>query len=453
METLQSKWNEILDFFKKEYDISDISFNAWFKPLQIVKVNGDVVTIAVNNVQMAIDYIKSKYLTALTVSMNEICHHPYQIQLILKAEDEDEDILEEDFNSSIPKEETSYRQFLNPKYTFDNFIVGDNSRLAYAGAVAVAENPGLQYNPLFIYGDVGLGKTHLLHSIAHAILDANPQAKVRYTTSEEFTNELIESIKNGKYSNSAMSKFRDKYRNIDVLIIDDIQFIIGKTGTQEEFFHTFNHLHLAKKQIIISSDRPPREMETLEERLKSRFEWGLPADISSPNYETRTAILRKKAEIDKINLSDEIIDYIANNINSNIRELEGSVNKIIAYSKLENKKIDLELAQRALKDIINPNKKRVLTPEKIIETVAAHFDLEVKDLTGKVKTTEIVIPRQISMYLCRELTDAPLKKIGEKLGNRDHSTVSHGIKKAIADCSYDPNLEKQVEIIKKKLVP
>ena len=329
--------------------------------------------------------------------------------------------------------------------------MGSNNKFAHAASLAVAESPGEIYNPLFLYGGVGLGKTHLMHSVAHFILEKDPSMKILYTTSEAFTNELIEAIRNG--NNTAMTKFREKYRNIDVLLIDDIQFIIGKESTQEEFFHTFNSLHGAKKQIIISSDKPPKDMEILEDRIRSRFEWGLLADISSPDYETRVAILRKKEEMDGYNLDDAIIEYIAKNIKSNIRELEGSLNKIIAYANLEKREITMDLAETVLKDIISPNEKKIITPEYIISTVAEHFDVTPEEITGNKRNSKVVYPRQIAMYLCRELTNIPLKSIGKSLGNRDHTTIMHGCEKIEQELETSDATQKAVEILKKKLQP
>ena len=340
---------------------------------------------------------------------------------------------------------------LNPNYTFDTFVVGNNNKLAYAASLAVAESPGEVYNPLFLYGGVGLGKTHLMHSIAHFIQTNNPSMKVLYVSSEIFTNELIDSIRNG--NNSSMNKFRDKYRNIDVLLIDDIQFIIGKESTQEEFFHTFNELHMAKKAIIISSDKPPKDMETLEERIRSRFEWGLITDIGSPDYETRMAILRRKKDMDDFELDDEILDYIATNIKSNIRELEGAFNKVMAGAKLEKKEVTLELAEQALKDIISPDEKKVITPEYIISVVAEHYGVTPADLSGNKRNSKIVMPRQVSMYLCREIISTPLKNIGKALGNRDHTTVMHGIEKIENELQNDDNLKNTIDILKKKINP
>ena len=341
---------------------------------------------------------------------------------------------------------------LNPKYTFDSFVVGANNNLAHAASLAVAESPGEIYNPLFIYGGVGLGKTHLMQSIANFILKNNPKAKILYVTSEKFTNELIDAIRNK--NNISTTEFREKYRNNDVLLIDDIQFIIGKESTQEEFFHTFNALHEAKKQIIISSDKPPKEIETLEERLRSRFEWGLTVDIQSPDYETRMAILRKKEEMEGYNIDNEVIKYIATNIKSNIRELEGALTKIVALSKLEkNREINIALAEKALKDIIAPGDKKEVTPEFIIEVVADHFNLTPLDIVSQRRNKEIVYPRQIAMYLCRNMTDTGLQNIGKSLGGRDHTTILHGIDKITADLEGNPTLQNTIDILKKKINP
>ena len=297
---------------------------------------------------------------------------------------------------------------------------------------------------------MGLGKTHLMHSVAHYILQKDASKKVLYVTSEVFTNELIDSIRNG--NNTSMTKFREKYRNIDVLLIDDIQFIIGKESTQEEFFHTFNALHGASKQIIVSSDRPPKDLETLEARLQSRFEWGLIADISSPDYETRMAILRKKEEIDGYNIDDEVIRYIATNIKSNIRELEGALNKLVALSNLEKREINISMAEEVLKDIISPNNKREVTPQVILDVVADHFGVSAADIVGGKRNSEIVTPRQIVMYLCREITDTSYKNIGILLGNRDHSTVISGDNKIREKLKKaDGKLKNNIDIIRKKL--
>ena len=341
---------------------------------------------------------------------------------------------------------------LNPRYTFDTFVVGANNNLAHAAALAVAESPGEVYNPLFIYGGVGLGKTHLMHSIAHFILKNNSDAKILYVTSEKFTNELIDAIRNK--NNITTTEFREKYRNNDVLLIDDIQFIIGKESTQEEFFHTFNTLYESKRQIIISSDKPPKDIETLEERLRSRFEWGLTVDIQSPDYETRMAILRKKEDLEGYNIDNEVIKYIATNIKSNIRELEGALTKIVALSKLDhNKEITIALAEEALKDIISPNSERKITPELIIQVVADHFGITPLDISSQKRNKEVAFPRQIVMYLCQNMTGASLQEIGKYLGGRDHTTIIHGRDKIAADLKKNENLVNTIEIIKKKISP
>ena len=450
MHIIQEKWPEILNMIKIEHDVSDISFSAWLEPLKVHKVEGNVVTIIVTNGSMALNYINKKYLLPLKVAIAETTGEDYEISLILPDE-----ITEESVETPSPADtdnrENIAKAGLNPRYTFNTFVVGNNNKMAHAASLAVAESPGEAYNPLFIYGGVGLGKTHLMHSIAHFVLQKNPNAKVLYVTSEYFTNELIESIRNG--NNSTMSKFREKYRNIDVLLIDDIQFIIGKESTQEEFFHTFNTLHGAKKQIVISSDKPPKDMEILEDRLRSRFEWGLIVDISSPDYETRMAILRKKEELDGYKIDDKVIEYIAKNVKSNIRELEGSLNKIMAYANLEKSEINLALAEKVLKDIISPNEKRVVTPELIINVVAEHFDLSPSDIVGNKRNSKVVFPRQIVMYLCRDMTGITLKNVGKYLGGRDHTTIMNGVEKIEKEIQTSDSTREIIEILKKKLNP
>lgn len=459
MNIVEEKWPEIIEHLRVEHELSNVSFTTWIQPLKVYEVIQNTVFILVN-MNASVEYIEKKYLLPLKVCIAEITGTEFEVVFI----SEDDEKLNEIQNMSIEASQkkrtksAAEKAGLNPKYTFDTFVVGGNNKFAHAASLAVAESPGQAYNPLFLYGGVGLGKTHLMHSIAHFTLQNNPKKKVLYVTSETFTNELIESLKNGKTSGneSAMSKFRDKYRNNDVLLIDDIQFIIGKESTQEEFFHTFNHLHVSGKQIIISSDKPPKDIETLEARLRTRFEWGLIADISSPDYETRMAILRKKEELDgleKYHIPDDVMQYIANNIKSNIRELEGSLNKLIALSNLENKKIDIPLAAEALKDMISPDNNREVTPELIIDIVSEHFNIPISELKGKKRNAEIVLPRQIIMYLCRTLTDTPLKAIGAILGGKDHASVNHGVKKIENELKTDEALNNTVNIIKKKINP
>lgn len=456
MNIVEEKWPEIIEHLRVEHELSNVSFTTWIQPLKVYEVIQNTVFILVN-MNASVEYIEKKYLLPLKVCIAEITGTEFEVVFI----SEDDEKLNEIQNMSIEASQkkrtksAAEKAGLNPKYTFDTFVVGGNNKFAHAASLAVAESPGQAYNPLFLYGGVGLGKTHLMHSIAHFTLQNNPKKKVLYVTSETFTNELIESLKNGKTSGneSAMSKFRDKYRNNDVLLIDDIQFIIGKESTQEEFFHTFNSLHSAKKQIIISSDKPPKDMEILEERFRSRFEWGLIADITLPDYETRMAILHKKEEMDGYNINEEVIKYIANNIKSNIRELEGAFNKVMASAKLEQKDVTLELAEQALKDIISPDEKRVITPEYIISIVAEHYNVTTADLCGNKRSSKIVIPRQVAMYLCRELTSTPLKSIGKSLGNRDHTTIMHGIEKMEKEIITDSNLNNTIDILKKKINP
>ena len=452
MNIVKEKWLEIIEHLRVEHELSNVSFTTWIQPLKVYDVVDNTVFILVN-MNASVEYIEKKYLLPLKVCIAEITGIEYEVVFL----SEDDDRLNEIQNMSIEANQkkrtktAAEKAGLNPKYTFDTFVVGGNNNFAHAASLAVAESPGEVYNPLFLYGGVGLGKTHLMHSVAHFILERNPSTKILYTTSEEFTNELIEAIRNG--NNTAMTKFREKYRNIDVLLIDDIQFIIGKESTQEEFFHTFNALHSAKKQIIISSDKPPKDMEILEDRIRSRFEWGLLADISSPDYETRVAILRKKEEMDGYNLDDSIIEYIAKNIKSNIRELEGSLNKIIAYANLEKREVTMELAETVLKDIISPNDKKIITPEYIINAVAEHYDITPEDIIGTKRNSKVVYPRQIAMYLCRELANIPLKSIGQCMGNRDHTTIMHGCDKIEQELQNSQTTQKAIEILKKKLQP
>ena len=456
MNTVKEKWPEIIEHLRVEHELSNVSFNTWIQPLKVYDVVDNTVFILVN-MNASVEYIEKKYQLPLKVCIAETTGTEYDVVFI----SEDDDRLNEIQNMAIEANQkkksksAAEKAGLNPKYTFDTFVVGGNNNFAHAASLAVAESPGEVYNPLFLYGGVGLGKTHLMHSIAHFILDKNPKKKVLYVTSETFTNELIEALKNGKTAGneSAMSKFRDKYRNNDVLLIDDIQFIIGKESTQEEFFHTFNALHSAGKQIILTSDKPPKEMETLEERIRSRFEWGLMADIGTPDYETRMAILRRKVESDNMSLSDDILNYIANNIKSNIRELEGALNKLLAYSNLEKTDITMEIAKKELQNIITPDKPREITPQLIIEVVSEHFNISLDQMISKNRSNEIARPRQIAMYLCKTMTDIPLDSIGSLLGGRDHSTIIHGIKKIADDYDSNEQTRNLIETIKKKINP
>ncbi|MFV0362477.1 MAG: chromosomal replication initiator protein DnaA [Suipraeoptans sp.] len=454
MNVVKEKWQEIIEHLRIEHELSNVSFNTWIKPLRIYDVVNDTIYILVDS-NASVEYIEKKYLLPLKVCIAEIMEKEYEV-LFVSEDDERIKVIEHNAeeNSKNKKNRTlAEKAGLISKYTFDTFVVGKNNDFAHSSSLAVSESPGTAYNPLFLYGGVGLGKTHLMHSIGHFILDNNPNENVLYVTSEKFTNEVIESLRN-----NTMPKFRDKYRNVDVLLIDDIQFIIGKTSTQEEFFHTFNHLYSANKQIVISSDKPPKEIETLEARLKSRFDMGLLADISSPDYETRMAILQKKIELDhleKFNIPNEVIAHIATNIKTNIRELEGSLTKLVALYKLNYNKgeIDINLATEALKDYISPEDKREVTPELILDIVSEHFNITIDDLKSNKRNAEISNPRQIAMYLMRTLTSTPLKAIGVILGGKDHSTVKHGVDKITNSLMKDDILSNTVDILNKKIDP
>ena len=454
MDVIRENWELIKDTVRREYELSSVSFNTWVKPLEYHDTVDDVISIIIPSDQgMSLNYISSKYSKFFQVTISEMFDHLYEIEFVLEKDLK--------YNHPNEKESSNTNLFnninyenshLNSKYKFDTFVVGSNNKLAHSACLAVAENPGEVYNPLYLYGGPGLGKTHLMHSVGHFILEQNPNIKVLYVTSEEFTNEVIDSIRSGNAA--SMSKLREKYRNVDVLMVDDVQFIIGKESTQEEFFHTFNALHSTRKQIILSSDKPPKEMETLEERFRSRFEWGLITDIQPPDYETRMAILRKIAENSDLNIDEDIIKYIATNIKSNIRELEGALNKIIAAAKLNKVELTLPLAEEALKDMIYPGKPREITPSLIINIVADHFGVKPEDITSKRRNAEFVMPRQVVMYLCRNLIpEMSLENIATLLNKKDHTTVMHGCKKVENDISTNVDFKNKVDIIIKKINP
>lgn len=429
-------WNEVLEIVKE--DTNQVSFNTWFKPLKIVAYKDNTIYL-----ETADDFLKNtlrkRHYNFLKNAFTYVLKKDTELIFTVPGENINK---EDKKNTSFNNEETdaiNTGRKLNPKYRFDNFIIGNSNRFAHAASLAVAEAPATAYNPLFLYGGVGLGKTHLMHAIGHYILDSNPDASVLYVTSEKFTNDLINSIKDGTNED-----FRNTYRRADVLLVDDIQFIAGKESTQEEFFHTFNALHEANKQIIVSSDNPPSEIPTLEDRLRSRFEWGLIADIQPPDFETRIAILRKKAEAENYNVPDDVISYIAQNIQSNIRKLEGALIRIYAYASLTNKKeVNLELAQEALKHLISNNKK--ITINDIKEVIANYYSISIEDLVSKKKTKNIAYPRQIAMYIGRKLTDLSLPKLGEEFGGRDHSTVLHAFNKVEEDIENSQEVKKSVD--------
>ena len=453
MNEIKNNWMEIKETVRREYNLSSISYNTWIEPLKIHNVVNDVVNIIIPSDQShALNYISSKYKSFFQVTISEMFNHMYDVVFILEADADSNEVVEQEPVLTVPTYNKNYENAnLNPKYKFDTFIVGSNNKFAHSASLAVAESPGKAYNPLYLYGGPGLGKTHLMHSIGHFVLDETPDKKVLYVTSEEFTNEVIDSIRSGNAA--AMTKLREKYRTVDVLMVDDVQFIIGKESTQEEFFHTFNVLHAAGKQIIISSDKPPKEMETLEERFRSRFEWGLIADIQAPDYETRMAILKKNADTYDRHIDEEIIKYIATNIKSNIRELEGALNKIIAFAKLNKVDLTLSLAEEALKDVIYPNKPKEVTPSLILNVVAEHFNVKAEDITSKKRNAEFVQPRQVFMYLYRELTDTSLNNIAKFLGKKDHTTVIHGINKIEEEMQMNDELRSKLDVIKKKINP
>lgn len=438
----QKQWESILSII--ELETSSVSFNTWFKETELLNIEDATLIVSVKN-EFTKEILNTRYLELIRNSALQVLNKEYAIKFILPNEQLN---LMQKANKKAEQmqDPLNYPSNLNPRYIFDSFVVGNSNRMAHAAALAVAEAPAKAYNPLFLYGGVGLGKTHLMHSIAHYILDQNPNAKIIYASSEKFTNELINSIRDDKNES-----FRNKYRNIDVLLVDDIQFITGKERTQEEFFHTFNALYEANKQIIISSDRPPKEIQTLEERLRSRFEWGLIADIQSPDLETRIAILRKKAEIESLCVPEDVLLFIAKTVISNIRELEGALNRILAFSSLTNKPITVELANEALKDIISKDKPKVITAEYILNTVATYFHLKPEELTSSKRTRNIAYPRQIAMYLCRKLTDLSLPKIGEKFGGRDHTTIIHGFDKISRELQTDVELSQMLNELESKI--
>lgn len=439
MEQLNEYWNKALKLIEEES--SSVSFETWFRPIVPYGIQGNCFFLQVEN-PLAKDMLEKRYFTLLHNAIKMATKTDYDIEILLGNETPAQTMNQRDGK----KPEGGIPRNLNPKYVFNSFVVGNSNRMAHAASLAVAEAPARNYNPLFLYGNSGLGKTHLMHSIAHFILDHDDTSKVLYVTSETFTNELILSIQNNK--NEA---FRNKYRNIDVLLIDDIQFISKKEGTQEEFFHTFNALYESTKQIIISSDRPPKEIETLEDRLRSRFEMGLIADIQPPDYETRIAILRKKAERDNLHVPDDVMAHIAKNIASNIRELEGALTRIVAFATLTNQDISITLAEASLKDIFSENVTAPITPSLIQEIVSDHFKISVAEIKSIKKPKNIAFPRQISMYLCRKLLDISLPKIGESFGGRDHTTVIHAISKIERLLESDPALQGVIMQLEKQI--
>jgi chromosomal replication initiator protein len=445
---MQNELNDLLTKAKEllKEETTKISYETWIKILEIQSEdNGNIVLLTSTEFQKNI--IASKYLDLLTNTFNYLTNKDCSVSIVSREE------LEAAANNAnlgdTVKIETPINYAttnLNPKYTFSTFVVGNNNRFAHAAALAVAEAPASSYNPLFIYGGVGLGKTHLMHAIGNEILKNNKNSKILYVTSEAFTNELINAIKD-----NTNDQFRNKYRSIDVLLIDDIQFIAGKERIQEEFFHTFNTLYESGKQVIMSSDKPPKDIPLLEDRLKSRFEWGIIADISNPDYETRLAILRKKAQLDNIIIDDDILSTIATRIDSNIRELEGTLNKLIAKASLTNNQITMEMAEKAINDIVSQQEK-VISAEYIQETVGKYFNVNPKDLKGSKRSNDITFPRQIAMFLCRNVANMSLPQIGRDFGKRDHTTVMHACNKIEKEIKTNSNTKLIVESVKNILL-
>lgn len=453
-EIIESKWEEILSLLETQYDISSIMINTWIRSLKIYEVKDNVVYFYVDEKlgENAVKFLHRKEFDLFLLSSIRETLNDINIDIIIdekknfvsEKEKTKEIILSDSYQEAIT------RSNLNPKYTFETFIVGDGNRHAHATCLAVADLPAQDnFNPLFLYGNAGLGKTHLMQSIAHYILQKNDKANVLYVASETFTNEIIDAIKT-----QTTNQFREKYRSVDVLLIDDIQFIIGKESTQNEFFNTFNTLYNDKKQIILSSDKPPKEIKTLDERIRSRFECGVPIDIHEPDYETRMAILKNKAEIDNLTgIPDEVFIYIAENITNNIRELEGALNKIGVFCKLVNEEVTLEVAKDSLKDIINKDHDVQITPDFIIKTVSEHLGIKEDDIRSKKRSKDIATARQIVMYLCREYTVLSLKSIGNTVGGKDHATVINGIKRVEEQLNKDAAFKSSIDTIIKKLNP
>jgi chromosomal replication initiator protein len=439
-------WQNVLQLLQSR--VSRPSFDTWLKSTRAAQWTEDALIICAPN-NFAREWLENRYTRLIEAAVLECTGQDADIRIVTEEEHD---------HASPPPPQPAKRtvvsaepvhvggSMLNAKYTFETFVIGANNRFAHAASLAVAEAPAKAYNPLFLYGGVGLGKTHLMHAIGHYIAEHNPSARVLYISSEKFTNEFINAIRDNRGES-----FRNKYRNIDILLIDDIQFLAGKEQTQEEFFHTFNALHEERKQIVISSDRPPKEIPTLEERLRSRFEWGLITDIQPPDLETRIAILRKKAKAENLDIPNEAMMYIANQIDTNIRELEGALIRVVAYSSLINQDISVHLAAEALKDIIPSSRNRVVTIQDIQQRVGEFYGMKLEDFKARKRTKNVAFPRQIAMYLSRELTDHSLPKIGEAFGGRDHTTVIHAHDKITGMLSQDQELYKIMQSLKEKI--
>ena len=414
-------------------EMTQVTFDTWIKTaLRPLGFSGDQFFIeAVTDFYHK--FVGPRYTALISNSLSKVTGRPISAQLLTPAQ-------ADEYRAGItPENKPDNTASLNPKYTFDTFVVGNNNRFAHAAALAVAESPADAYNPLFIYGGVGLGKTHLMHAIGHYVLSQRPTARVKYVTSEMFVNEMVTAL-----NKKSLPEFREKYRSIDVLMVDDVQFLAGKTGSQEEFFHTFNALHTAGKQIILTSDKPPREIAKLEERLCSRFEWGLIADIAKPDLETRVAILQKKAEDELLKVDTGILTMIAERVSNNVRELEGCLTRLVAFSSLTGRPVDAQLAEEALREIFARSEPRHVTCEDVMEAVATYYSVTVADLKGPRRTRDVAVPRQIAMYIARETVGAPLTMIGDAFGHRDHSTVNHACQKVAGEVKTSPALNNLV---------
>lgn len=446
---LYDKWETILEHMKEEFSITDAAYRTFIKMLNIYSVQDNNLSIIIDDVKIgnSKSFIEKNYKAFLSVAIEEITGTCYELSFVSLSE------LDSSANSSSStNQKSNLNPSINSKYTFNNFVVGDNNDYAHAASLRVAEDPGDTYNPLYIYGGSGLGKTHLMHAIANHIQDHDNTKKIVYVTSETFMNEIVDAIQSKNHN--SIQAFREKYRNVDVLLIDDIQFIINKDSTQTEFFHTFNTLYEAQKQIIISSDKHPSTMTFLDERLRSRFEMGLTVDVKAPTYETRMAILRKNLSDTNITIDNDILDYIASNIVSNIRDLQGAINKVLSYSDLCNTPITLDSAKEALIDTINPDIKRPITIDYILETIADHFNITVKDIMSSKRNANIAYPRHICFYICRSLTNSTCDEIGNKIGNRHHSTVLHGVEAINKKLEEkDESTIKLIDVLTKKIDP
>ena len=447
MQEVNKLWQQLLE--KLELSVSNVSFVMWFKPLKVVDFTESKTLVLSTKSSFAKNQILKNYFDKLKSVAGEIFGEDVEIDVL--DPNEEKDYLSKNKPNLSKNEVEPARNVFNPKYTFGNFVVGKCNQTVYAAARAVAENPGKNFNPLFIYGGVGLGKTHLLHAIGNYVRETYPKMKVKYVTCEQFTNDYIESL-GSSIKNKTNSEFREKYRNVDVLIVDDIQFISKKTSTQEEFFHTFNDLHQFGKQIIIASDRPPKEIETLEERLRSRFTMGLIQDLQTPDFETRVAILRKKCQLEKYSINDDALNYIAEKIDSNVRELEGMLSKVCFLSNLIGKSsADLNDVKEAFSDKYDEKNEGGSNADQIIQAVCNYFDITKDDITGKKKSKEIVEPRMIAIYMISEMLELPLVTIGKIFGGRDHTTIMHARDKITAEMKTNRKTQTFVNEIKKML--